>query len=365
MIVKDEAAVIVRCLASIKPFIDYWVIVDTGSTDGTQEVIKKYMYDIPGVLYQSNWVNFSYNRNEALRLSDNKGEYILFIDADEQFLPDPDFSFSFLKGDYYLCPFTMENGQQFQKVLVIKNSPHFFWVGAVHEMIANDEKTCRGILVDKAKVAYLSGGYRSRDSLTFEKDALLLKQEVEKHPKNTRSLFFLALTYERLNHLELALEYFEKRSQLLERDQEVFYSILSIGLIQMRQGKPAQIFLKTLEKAHHLIETRPEPIYFLSITYESQGKLQKAYNLLSPFVYSFDRSSIGYQTFFNLNIAEIEIPVLYARICFRLLKYEESCKVFEKIKSNPSLPKEKIKYIESYLRKMRPDKEIKSSISFF
>ena len=38
MIVKNEAPVIGRCLASVLPFVDRWVIVDTGSTDGTQVV---------------------------------------------------------------------------------------------------------------------------------------------------------------------------------------------------------------------------------------------------------------------------------------------------------------------------------------
>ena len=41
MIVKNESRVIKRCLESVKGFIDYWVIVDTGSEDGTQDMIKK------------------------------------------------------------------------------------------------------------------------------------------------------------------------------------------------------------------------------------------------------------------------------------------------------------------------------------
>src|SRR5579872_6946362 len=83
MIVKDEAAVIERCLSSVKDALDYWVIVDTGSTDDTQNVIRKYLNDIPGELHQRPWKNFGHNRNEALKLTKNKGDYVLFIDADE------------------------------------------------------------------------------------------------------------------------------------------------------------------------------------------------------------------------------------------------------------------------------------------
>ena len=40
MIVKNEVSVIGRCLSSLRPIIDRWVIVDTGSSDGTQDAIR-------------------------------------------------------------------------------------------------------------------------------------------------------------------------------------------------------------------------------------------------------------------------------------------------------------------------------------
>ena len=73
MIVKDESKVITRGLATVKPLISYWVIVDTGSTDGTQEIIKKFMEDIPGELHERPWKNFEHNRNQALELAKGKG----------------------------------------------------------------------------------------------------------------------------------------------------------------------------------------------------------------------------------------------------------------------------------------------------
>ena len=50
MIVKNEAHVIERCLASVKSIVASWVIVDTGSTDGTQEFVRSVMAGIPGEL---------------------------------------------------------------------------------------------------------------------------------------------------------------------------------------------------------------------------------------------------------------------------------------------------------------------------
>ena len=62
MIVKNEEPVIERCLATVKPYIDYWVIVDTGSTDNTMEKIRNFMKDVPGELHECPWQNFEFNR---------------------------------------------------------------------------------------------------------------------------------------------------------------------------------------------------------------------------------------------------------------------------------------------------------------
>ena len=43
MIVKNERKVLSRCFDSIKDYIDYYCIHDTGSTDGTQQFIQNYL----------------------------------------------------------------------------------------------------------------------------------------------------------------------------------------------------------------------------------------------------------------------------------------------------------------------------------
>jgi glycosyltransferase involved in cell wall biosynthesis len=98
MIVKDESKIIKRGLATVKPIIDYWVIVDTGSTDGTQQIIKDFMQDIPGELHERPWKNFAYNRNQALALAKGKADYILFMDADETLEFSPNFKMPTLLG---------------------------------------------------------------------------------------------------------------------------------------------------------------------------------------------------------------------------------------------------------------------------
>ncbi len=67
MIVKNEVSVIERCLASVRPWLDFWLIVDTGSTDGTQAKILEVMADMPGELHERPWRNFGANRTEAIK----------------------------------------------------------------------------------------------------------------------------------------------------------------------------------------------------------------------------------------------------------------------------------------------------------
>ena len=66
MIVKNEASIIVDTLNNILAHIriDYWVIADTGSDDGTQDIIQAFFqqHGIPGELLQHEWKNFGHNR---------------------------------------------------------------------------------------------------------------------------------------------------------------------------------------------------------------------------------------------------------------------------------------------------------------
>lgn len=81
-IVKNESKIIKRLFDSIKEFIDYWVIIDTGSTDNTVEILESFKQEIPGEIHHSTWNNFQDNRNELLEKTLDKSKYTLLMDAD-------------------------------------------------------------------------------------------------------------------------------------------------------------------------------------------------------------------------------------------------------------------------------------------
>ncbi|MBR1232873.1 hypothetical protein [Bradyrhizobium sp. AUGA SZCCT0182] len=91
MIVKNESAVIRRCLAPVQPIINSWVICDTGSTEGTQEIIRDFArYDIPGELHDRPWQDSAHNRNQALAL----------LEADDELELSADYRMPLLNVDY-------------------------------------------------------------------------------------------------------------------------------------------------------------------------------------------------------------------------------------------------------------------------
>src|ERR1700722_1191850 len=114
MIVKNEAPVIRRCLDSVRSIIDYWVIVDTGSSDGTQDIIRDHLKDLPGELHERPWRDFAHNRSEALTLARAHGDYSLIIDADDVLEIPEGFQLPDLTADSYVVDIK-DNATNYQR----------------------------------------------------------------------------------------------------------------------------------------------------------------------------------------------------------------------------------------------------------
>jgi glycosyltransferase involved in cell wall biosynthesis len=98
---KNEAKNIGKMLDSVAPYIDYWILQDNGSTDGTPDVVKEWQErtNIPGFVYnvEEGWVNFGWNRDHLLQKcqsTDHGCDWIIKMDTDETLEVDEDFDWS-------------------------------------------------------------------------------------------------------------------------------------------------------------------------------------------------------------------------------------------------------------------------------
>ena len=132
-----------RCLKSSLPFVDEIIIVDTGSTDKTKEIARKFTDKI----YDFVWVDdFSKARNYAL--SKAHGKYLFWLDADDVITEDNLKKLLKLKNnidpstDVYMLKYEVAfdklNNPTFSyyRERIFKNDNSFFFVGAVHEAVA-------------------------------------------------------------------------------------------------------------------------------------------------------------------------------------------------------------------------------------
>jgi pentatricopeptide repeat protein len=78
MIARNEKAQIGKAMKSVEGITDEIIVVDTGSSDGTTEIVKKF----GGRVIEAKWEN-DFSKAKNIAIDEATGDYILFIDADE------------------------------------------------------------------------------------------------------------------------------------------------------------------------------------------------------------------------------------------------------------------------------------------
>jgi glycosyltransferase involved in cell wall biosynthesis len=142
MIVKNEEDTIGKCLDSVAELVDEIIIVDTGSTDKTKEIISQYT----NLIFDFNWIDdFAAARNYSF--SHAKMEYILWLDADDVLLEDDGNKFKNLietmetSIDSVSMHYNLEldsSGNAISSLRrnrLIKRQNNFQWHGSVHEYL--------------------------------------------------------------------------------------------------------------------------------------------------------------------------------------------------------------------------------------
>ncbi|MEI9952196.1 MAG: glycosyltransferase [Pseudomonadota bacterium] len=280
MIVKNEVKVLPRLIRSVKDYIDYYVIVDTGSSDDTIELIRREMagYGIEGEVHERPWVNFGVNRQQALELAvaANKADWLLFIDADEELgVSDPKFYEKLEAGVSYEIEKHQGEVRYAVRHLVNVRSTVYRWGGPVHnylDVIEGDQR--RELRKDVWIVYHHAQGAKSHGVTQEQKylrDAKLLEEELARDPSDSRSQFYLAQSYRDAGHYERALDAYKKRATMENGwDEEQFIAQLEVGRISLQLEKSEAVVLAELLGAYTLRPTRAEPLFELARYYRGK-----------------------------------------------------------------------------------------------
>ena len=377
MIVKNEAHVIEKTLGGIleKMQIDYWVISDTGSTDGTQDIIKTFFKNrnINGELYEDVWKDFGYNRTQALKHAYNKSDYLFIFDADDELQGDLVLP-KLLFADAYNFLFRTPGGVYYNRPLLIKNDRKWKFRGILHEYLASFDTDT---LKRRAIYANIDGDYhvvsgkqgdRSKNPHKYLIDALKLESaylDEQDQQLKERYAFYCANSYRdyaeytqiciAANNIKQemsdmnkdfvtnekitecygkAIEWYKRVLGFENWKQEKYVSCLRIYRCYCKLNKKIE-GIPYLIEAHKYDNHRVECIAELIIHYILNEMYDIAfafYSLISEIFENENSSwSVHEKLFLEVPIYFFILPHLMTVVCDKLRKHVIAKKMFRKI----------------------------------
>jgi SAM-dependent methyltransferase len=267
MIVKDEARGIVQTLESVRPYIDRWTILDTGSTDGTQDLVCKALDGIPGQLHEEPFVDFGTTRSRALELAGTTSVFTLMLSGDEH-LVHGDALRSFCEaqaaaphGAYYVEVHFGDD--RYDSARLTTTAAGWRYVGATHEVLVEPGAGgAPSLRVPNAHVFHdISHRDRASANRGWQRDRLLLSAAHQQNPRDTRSTFYLAQTLECLGEHQAARDMYEHRVKQGGWVEEVYEALFRIARCAQALDEPWEKIQQLYLDAHSHSPHRAEPLY--------------------------------------------------------------------------------------------------------
>jgi glycosyltransferase involved in cell wall biosynthesis len=315
MITKNEEKNLEKCLNSVKDIVDEIIIVDTGSTDKTKEIAKKFNAKI----IDFKWIDdFSAARNECLKHATK--DWILVLDADEtiakedlnelrKLISDEDcIEYYFIirtytddstaagwvssKSDLYNESKSAAGWFSTRLVRLFRNNKGMKFSGVVHETISHDFGT--------AKEAPFPIHHFGR--LKAEKDAFKseLYQRLGRHKASEKNDFHsysqLGIQAQQNGNYGEAITLFNKS---IELNGSYFKSWLNLGACYLKLNKPDDAE-RALLKAVALNPSDYSAHNDLGIAY---SRLNRPKQAIKEFTSALSLNPKSASTYFNLGLA--------------------------------------------------------------
>lgn len=281
MIVKNEEKYLDECLASVNDIADEIIIVDTGSTDNTVDIAKKYKAHV----YDFKWVNdFSAARNYAL--SKSTGNWILYLDADERVDKNSLAELEKIKNSpektgYYCTVKSIDNennrDNSMRYVRLFRNIDGIEFNGKVHEQITGS-LTKNGIKLFNSNILITHLGYNisaDEKKVKAERNLKLLIDEFER-TKSGYYAFQLASTYNIIEDTANAAKYFNIAVEMNDLNKVLKAECYTNLALFSHKGYDSENAVRYINKSLKLNREQPFTYMLASKIYLQQGKKAEA-----------------------------------------------------------------------------------------
>ena len=327
MIVRNEAAIIERALASVLGHVHACIICDTGSTDDTVARIQNFCqrHGLTCEIHHTVFENFSQARNLALdcaRRSALEFDYLLLMDADMQLQCHEPQALAGLNAPAALL--TQDTGViSYPNVRLLSRHAQATYTGATHEVLCVEGDVAR--LSGWTFIDHADGGTRPEK---FERDERLLRQELLAQPQHLRTLFYLAQTLRDKGDPAAAIPVYQSRMAAGGWDEETWYCAYQIAVCHHRLGQSAEMAQACLS-AYSLRPTRAEPLVLLAKALAQQAQhdaamlfLEQALNIEWP---AKDQLFVEHQAYGDAVREFISISGFYSTQPHRQAKGQQLC----------------------------------------
>ncbi|MDR3572453.1 MAG: glycosyltransferase [Anaerolineaceae bacterium] len=320
MIVKNEEKNLERCLRSVQGLVDEIVIVDTGSTDGTLAIAKRFQVK----LFETIWPgDFSRARNMSLEQA--AGEWILVLDADEELdqaaqsqlkgiLANTQAAGLRLRQRNLLSPNDLMRYHDIPIIRVFRKDAKIRFEGLIHESVL-DSVTRQGGSIEDTELIILHSGYSQRvvqgSGSRGERNLDLLLKMLAANPEDTYIYYQLGITYKQLGRSKEARFYL---TRMLTMDTiRLTPAILGEGLMKLAQLDLAENqendCILHAEASLKYDADNPICFYLIALAYMASGLVEKAY----PYFVRIRQSATA-----NLkDIEKLETVMAYCRQVLR------------------------------------------------
>jgi tetratricopeptide (TPR) repeat protein len=231
---------------------------------------------VPGRLYQRPFVDFGYNRTEAVQAARVCADYTLLLDADETLIAPDNFAWPQLQSDLVEV-IHMTGNHSRRQIALLANRRSWEFRGPLFEQLVTGPEDTRTILGD-VLLRELKDGHRHTSVSPIERntlDARVLEAALTDE-ENLHYRYRLAACYRDSNRAAKALEAFAQRVSLGGDRGEVADSMLQIAHLLQRSGAEPDTVIAAYLNAWEAMPTRAEPLTDLAGFAREQGKYSLA-----------------------------------------------------------------------------------------